>query len=140
VSGFVYFIGPHPRHRCVKIGHTNGAIAKRMAGLQTGSPWPLQVYAYLRGGRDLERELHETFAPLRLTGEWFVWDHKLAAFTDRLEPHCFGRRAPTTRELVRAFYREVMRAAPFPEHPTNDPIAWRASANIAPLARKWGLA
>lgn len=55
---------------CIKIGRTND-VPKRLASLQTASPYPLTVYAVFTGDREAEahRRLDEKFG--RLSGEWF---------------------------------------------------------------------
>lgn len=56
----------------VKIG-VSDAPRKRIASLQTGSPFPLEVLAIVEGGYELEAELHRRFAAYRLLGEWFQY-------------------------------------------------------------------
>ena len=66
---FVYFVargedGP------IKIGRA-GDPDKRLAQLQTGSPDDLLLRDVVPGQNDLERSLHQRFAPARIRGEWF---------------------------------------------------------------------
>lgn len=68
-SRWVYLVGS-TQARPVKIGVAKDAEA-RTAELQTGSPLPLHLIWKTRGGRSLERALHERFAPYRTHGEWF---------------------------------------------------------------------
>lgn len=68
-SRWVYLIGS-PSARPVKIGVAK-SVETRIAELQIGSPLPLQLIWKTRGGRSLERALHERFAPYRIHGEWF---------------------------------------------------------------------
>lgn len=63
----VYFAQADDR---VKIGWSKH-VASRLAQLQTGSPTPLKLLGAIPGARAAERRLHEQFAHLRLTGEWF---------------------------------------------------------------------
>lgn len=63
----VYFAQADDR---VKIGWSK-QVASRIAQLQTGCPSPLKLLGVIPGARGLERQLHERFAGLRLTGEWF---------------------------------------------------------------------
>lgn len=65
--------------RPVKIG-TTGDLAGRVRDLQAGSPVPLHVMWQTRGGRTLERSLHQRFATYRKYGEWFDFgeDHPVA--------------------------------------------------------------
>lgn len=68
-SRWVYLIGSHVA-RPVKIGVAKNPEA-RVNELLTGSPVPLHLIWKTRGGRALERGLHEYFVPYRLHGEWF---------------------------------------------------------------------
>ncbi len=68
----VYFIqsgkgGP------IKIGTTAYSVASRMARLQTGSFDTLRLLGTIPGYFDVERQLHERFARVRMRtrGEWF---------------------------------------------------------------------
>ncbi len=54
----------------IKIGTTRG-LAGRVAYLQTASPVRLRVLCAVEGDRFIEQGLHESFAHLRLHGEWF---------------------------------------------------------------------
>jgi hypothetical protein len=92
MRGFVYFIAPEAlMHReegddarLVKIGFTTGKPRSRLSQLQTGSPLPLRLWAYVAGTNELEKALHQAFAPLRSHGEWFFADLKLRAFLQYL--------------------------------------------------------
>lgn len=77
MSGRVYFIKNQRGH--VKIGFTAGAAGNRLRTLQTGAETRLEVLAVAVGDRALERDLHDQFSAVRLTGEWFD-------FSDGLEP------------------------------------------------------
>lgn len=63
----VYFAsaGPH-----VKIGWSK-RVSTRLSKLQTGSATPISLLATTPGGRALEQQLHEQFAHLHISGEWF---------------------------------------------------------------------
>lgn len=66
---WVYFVqvgdgGP------IKIGITHD-VAQRLAFLQTANPGDLRLLCSIRGGKEVERELHARFAAFRLRGEWF---------------------------------------------------------------------
>lgn len=63
----VYFAQADDR---VKIGWSK-KVAARLAQLQTGNATPIQLLGTVPGGRTLERQLHDRFAHLRLSGEWF---------------------------------------------------------------------
>lgn len=66
---WVYVIGAEGSS-VVKIGKA-GDLTERLAAIQTGNPELLTVRWAVAGGRSLEADLHETFKPLRLVGEWF---------------------------------------------------------------------
>lgn len=80
----VYFIqvatdGP------IKIG-TTSCVGQRVRDLQIGCPFQLRILGTMQGGdRNLERELHSTFAKLRLKGEWFTPDSTLLTW---IREHC----------------------------------------------------
>jgi len=63
----VYFIYCAGR---VKIGHT-GDLHGRLKQLAIHSPAPLTAVLVVKGGREVEQELHDRFAADRLHGEWF---------------------------------------------------------------------
>lgn len=65
---WVYFITDGVGH--VKIGYTVD-VSARVRELQVGNPFPLSVIAAVKGGAQLERELHRRFAEHRMCGEWF---------------------------------------------------------------------
>ena len=44
----------------------------RLAQLQTGNPYPLELLSVIEGEIQLEKEIHERFKECRLQGEWFV--------------------------------------------------------------------
>ncbi len=65
----VYFV------RCaitglVKIGVSNN-IARRVKGLRSHSPVPLELVGWTHGDIGTERALHKRFAKYRAHGEWF---------------------------------------------------------------------
>lgn len=65
----VYFI-QQGDSGAVKIGCSKSP-AQRLAGLQTGHSEKLHLLACAVGSQGKERDLHERFAHLRLSGEWF---------------------------------------------------------------------
>lgn len=114
----VYFIGPSDwRLGRVKIGRTTSGVRNRLAALQTGSPFPLEVYAWAEDEGDLETCLHEVFAPLRLHGEWFALDYKLLDLVSDLAGQSYGARETTRKELWEALYAIVL-------DETNIPSQW----------------
>lgn len=60
----------------VKIGTTVNP-PQRLKTLQTANPERLRPLALWRGSLDDERALHETYADLRIAGEWFRPDPEL---------------------------------------------------------------
>ncbi|SHL74993.1 GIY-YIG nuclease family protein [Streptomyces yunnanensis] len=68
-SRWVYLVGS-TLTRPVKIGVATNVKA-RLDELRVGSPLPLHLIWKARGGRALERTLHEYFSPYRIHGEWF---------------------------------------------------------------------
>jgi hypothetical protein len=69
--------------RYVKIGITERDVQYRVAGLQTGCPEKLEIYAAFRGDLILEKALHERFAHLRRNGEWFLREGDLAEWIEK---------------------------------------------------------
>ena len=67
-SRHVYFVGASTGP--IKIGIARD-IGARLNGLQTSHPQPLGLYAYVNGGKALERQYHGRFQSDRLAGEWF---------------------------------------------------------------------
>lgn len=57
----------------IKIGYTEDytRLKTRVASMQTGSPWEIEVLGTMEGGYALERDLHRLFADWRIRGEWF---------------------------------------------------------------------
>lgn len=63
----------------VKIGHTTGPVALRVASLQTGNPRLISTIATVaNAGPDVEAHLHNAFAPWVMQGEWFDRSHLMA--------------------------------------------------------------
>lgn len=76
----VYFI------KCqgfVKIG-TASNFSNRLTGLQTASPFDLEVLATIPGDTRKERELHERFREFHHRLEWFRLEGELANFVSSL--------------------------------------------------------
>lgn len=55
----------------IKVGIARD-VPRRLAGLQTGNPRQLELLFVFPGTVELERSLHKSLAPDRLTGEWFA--------------------------------------------------------------------
>ena len=66
----------------IKIGYTTQSGKARLKGLQTASPTKLMLLCETIGTARLEKQLHERFAHLRLTGEWFKSAPELLEFIE----------------------------------------------------------
>lgn len=134
MTGFVYFIGPEEWGIArVKIGYSESGPLNRLSSFQTGSPFPLKLYAYTPGDRGLERALHESFAPLRLHGEWFAMDGKLLALVSAMHHEHFGARATSEREFGECVSEFVCNdETPHPKLYELD--EWLASADSVPVS------
>jgi len=66
---YVYVVGANDC-RPVKIGKAN-SVQERLRGLQTGSPFQLEVRLSVQAPAVLETDLHAYFAAFRIKGEWF---------------------------------------------------------------------
>ena len=72
-TSVVYFVQAGLAGRPVKIGYAQ-EMCRRIGNLQLGCPEPMEVLLAVGGGRDLEGELHQRFAHLRIHQEWFRVD------------------------------------------------------------------
>jgi hypothetical protein len=63
----------------IKIGWSR-KVSTRLAQLQTGSAVPIRLLGTMPGGRAAEQRIHEQFAHLRISGEWFIAAPELLAF------------------------------------------------------------
>lgn len=66
---FIYFVGTEGGP--IKIGKAKNVKA-RLAGIQTGSPYKLEILGVMMGRESLEGALHKRFSKHRLEGEWFA--------------------------------------------------------------------
>lgn len=130
-QGLVYFITAiHGKEVRVKIGFTRGDPIARLRNLQCGSPLPLGIYTAFDGDEDMERRFHETFAPLRLHGEWFDMKGKLRDFMVVLMEDAMGRKPADWVHILEAV--ELVILATDPIRDDDDPDEYMASANTAP--------
>lgn len=68
----IYFLQQSEGSCRIKIGYTGDETPlNRLAGLQTGNPYPLRVICTFPGTQTTEGELHDRFAFARRQGEWF---------------------------------------------------------------------
>jgi hypothetical protein len=68
----VYLITFGDRKYC-KIGYTNDII-NRIASLQTGTPYKIELLSVIEGGCDTEKDIHLIFNEFRRHGEWFEFN------------------------------------------------------------------
>jgi hypothetical protein len=68
-TGFVYVIHAVGTNR-IKIGYSADP-EKRLAQLQTGSPYELKLLAQWPGTAEVEQRIHQRLAQYRCGGEWF---------------------------------------------------------------------
>lgn len=78
VSGYVYFIGNKEYGFC-KIGFSKKPFV-RMLCIQTGSPFILEMFGYLKGTTKDEKYYHRKFSKYRSHGEWFLLKNELNEF------------------------------------------------------------
>ena len=97
----------------VKIGYTDKAPYKRLASLQTGNPYLLQIIAIANGDRDTETYLHRRFSADRMVGEWFKWTLALSE-TMQKNPYTKPPRKP----------RESLRRLPYTERLAKESKWW----------------
>jgi hypothetical protein len=69
----------------IKIGFTRGRPEKRLKGLATANPSPIELVATMPGCPELEHELHERFSAYRTKGEWFVFSDPIREYIASLE-------------------------------------------------------
>lgn len=83
--GVVYFISTkQDASYPVKIGRsTNFLAANRMRQLQVGSPFRLEFFGAVIGGRNDELALHALFSPHHLRGEWFARSPELLTLIEQ---------------------------------------------------------
>ena len=63
----------------VKIGFSDD-VSKRVAQLQTSSPYNLDVLCIIEGDYDKEKELHELFKQYSARGEWFYLSEEILEY------------------------------------------------------------
>lgn len=81
---YVYFIRREDDSGPVKIGTTNDPY-KRLLTVQTGNPYKLKIIKIIKGGKNLEKTLHNKFGKFRMEGEWFKPNPILFKFINSLE-------------------------------------------------------
>ena len=80
---FIYVIG-NKEHGICKIGFTNN-VFKRVKSIQTGCPYPLEIFCVIHGSMETEKKLHYKYKSLRLNGEWFKYENPLKESIENVE-------------------------------------------------------
>lgn len=83
--GYVYFLQGGPIG-LIKIGNSSNPW-DRVLEHQASSPVKLDLLAMVRGGRGLERFIHEALAAHRVRGEWFAPARVVLEVARRLHAH-----------------------------------------------------
>lgn len=82
----VYFIGTELVGGClIKVGFSRDPAA-RLRALQTAHGHPLQIFATVPGGKDLEAKYHRRWRARRCRGEWFTIGQCIIDEIERLNP------------------------------------------------------
>ncbi len=89
LPSYVYFIF-NPDSNAIKIGFAKDVL-KRLAALQTSSPGQLELLAVIktqnaRKAKQLEGTLHQQFAQLHISGEWFKAEKTLLNYLREVAP------------------------------------------------------
>lgn len=88
-NGSVYLIKSGDYY---KIGLTTGTVKSRIANMQTGNPYPIELvdsFASEDAGKD-ESHLHNEFKNYRVQGEWFSFPQELIDCKDDWFRSCIG--------------------------------------------------
>lgn len=127
-NGTVYFLVAQTGGSLIcKIGFTGGDVWERLRQIQGCSPLELDIFGYVAGSLALERRFHETFAPVRLHGEWFHAEGKLYDFVWTLAGYGAANRPTTVEEMLMAVSDVIL--AEGPPHPSIDADRYAESAN-----------
>lgn len=83
----------------VKIGYTTN-FESRLKHLQTGCPETLKILATIKGGEDIERQLHNRFRQYQYRNEWFEPHPELLDFINKIrdKQSAFKQNDITTEE------------------------------------------
>jgi len=100
----IYFIR-EAASGCIKIGFSDKPW-DRFSKMQSDTPGELAVLAITEGDKVAEAALHARFADLRLRGEWFRDDGRIATLAQSFPPVRRERKNPHWGELE-AFAREA---------------------------------
>lgn len=106
----IYFIRNTVSGR-VKIGVSDNPRG-RLSSLQTGTTDPLEIIAEMPGDERYEQALHTAFGEHRVSGEWFAFEGRLAAFVCALPVYERSPRPPAReRREQRKLHPDVIAAA-----------------------------
>lgn len=74
----IYLIECSKTNSC-KIGYASNP-ENRLAQLQTGNPFALDLISTIEGDIPKEKEIHKLFKEFRLKGEWFIYNQKIKEY------------------------------------------------------------
>lgn len=96
-----------------KIGYTSGDPLGRIAALQTGNPFPVELIGSIPGSRALEKHLHAVYRARKVRGEWHALTYdevkEILGWTDEPEEITKLRQilACSTPAQQRSFIQQV---------------------------------
>lgn len=82
-KGYVYVVGNINAKIC-KIGFSTN-VFKRISGIQTGCPIPLEIICVVHGTIEIEKKLHKKYKDFRMNGEWFRYEGLLKSNIESTE-------------------------------------------------------
>lgn len=85
---YIYVIA-NLEFKICKIGFSNN-IHNRLTQIQTGCPFPLEIYKVFKGNMKQERRIHQKYKHFRMKGEWFKFDGILKDNIDAMEGEDFN--------------------------------------------------
>lgn len=102
-GGFVYFLycpAINNEYQLVKIGQTKNNVEKRIKQLQTGNPFPIEIYAVVFSTtyKQVEKDLHAKYKRRRCHGEWFQLTLKEVKHEVAILQRSHGCRCITSRD------------------------------------------
>lgn len=93
----IYFIEIAGREP-IKIGFTTRTPAQRLSQLQVAHPLRLRLLGACDGDREMEKVLHERFAPYRIRGEWYERAPEILDFIEGCSENYLKEDAPDADE------------------------------------------
>lgn len=85
---YIYVIA-NLEFKVCKIGFSNN-VHSRLTQIQTGCPFPLEIYKVFKGNMKQERRIHQKYKHFRMKGEWFKFDGILKDNIDAMEGEDFN--------------------------------------------------